>query len=316
MQVMSAFIAYDFKTSTGDTPYAKIFREMKVLMDQYVPIMSLEVVHGAKAEDHTESYGAHMSDVILPAWYAKECMERTKDGKRVSATLPWPRNMDRTLPVELGEGTGMLDPTGYNDTLRQVRAYVCQAPITQGFKKDIIVAHGVPSPFFVSAKQGWTPYFALRGATSGEGDALWYTSEPAGTRGALYTDFDNEKNTVGLCPMPRMPTVVRQISQEAVMFRAPPDPLVLTKRHAHTHNAMLDRAVEMVAQSAQHLTDSRKSVMVPLYLSPHQLDQTVANALGQQLAALDRVWKLDYECEDVVDGLHGWRLLVHVHIDA
>lgn len=110
MQVMSAFLAYDFNTRNGkaQTPYDATFREMKVLMDQYVPIMSLEVVHGAKAEDHTESYGAHMSDVVLPAHYAKACMERTADGKVLSKKLPWPKDMDTTLPVELGEGTGML----------------------------------------------------------------------------------------------------------------------------------------------------------------------------------------------------------------
>lgn len=53
MQVMSAFLAYDFSVRDGkaQTPYDKTFREMKVLMDQYVPLMSLEVVHGAKVRN-------------------------------------------------------------------------------------------------------------------------------------------------------------------------------------------------------------------------------------------------------------------------
>lgn len=193
--------------------------------------------------------------------------------------------------------------------------YVCQAPITAGFKKDIIVAHGEPSPFFVSAKQGWTPYFALRGAMDGQGDAFWYTTEPKGTRGALYTSFENEKSDVGLRPMPRMPSRVQELSHEAIKFRSPPDDLVLTERHVHTRSKLLDAAVDKVAELKRDATDARPSVAVPLYISPHQLDAHVAEQLGTQLAALDRVWKLEYECEDVVDGLHGWRVLVHVHVD-
>lgn len=175
----------------------------------------------------------------------------------------------------------------------------------------------VYSPFFVSAKQGWTPYFALRGATDGQGDAFWFTTEPQGTRGALYTSFDNEKDDVGLRPMPRMPERVQELSREATMFRAPPDDLVLSDRHIHTRNKLLDKAVETIASTHRDLGPGgdRPSVTVPLYISPHQLDEHVAEKLGSQLAQLDRVWKLDYECESVVDGMHGWRLLVHVHVD-
>lgn len=195
--------------------------------------------------------------------------------------------------------------------------YVCQAPITQGLKKDIIIGHGEASPFFVSAKQGWTPYFALKGFSGGHGDAYWFTSEPSGTRGALYTDYDNEHDNVGLRPMPRMPDAVQEISREAIMFRPPPDALVLSARHAHTRNALLDRAVDRIAsRSNRDPSDTRPIATVPLYISPHQLDEHVADAIGTQFLKLERICKLSYEREDVVDDLHGWRLLVHVRYDA
>lgn len=333
MIIMAAFTSYTFGNNSnhnaqaaspvtlGDgqvvdtsTPYDAIFSEMQEYMEQYIPFMSLEVVHGAKAADSTEDYGAHMSNNVEPAHVTKDQMERTKEGRAVSKRLPWPKKMDRDLPVQIGEGTGQLDSYGYKDGLKQVRAYLQQASVVRGFKVNLITEHGKASSFFVSSKQGWTNYFRLRGATDGIGDAFWFTTEPNGTRGAEYTDIVNATDKVGLRPMPRMPDRVAQLTREAAMFRAPPEALVLTKQHAHTRSKVLDRVVQHIDDLGR-ATDTRPSVVVPLSISPHQLDRHVADQMMEQFAELDRIWKLAYTCEDIVDGIHGWRLMVHVHVD-
>lgn len=314
MQVMGALKAYDVKKS--DSRYRETFVQMKALMEQFIPQMSLEVVHGAQASDHTESYGAHMSDVIFPAYYHKECLERTAEGRELAKRLPYPKVMDRTLELELGEGTAILEPYGGRDRLANARAYVAQSPVVQSLKRDIITPHGAPSPFFVSAKQGWTPYFALRGAMDGEGVGFYYTHEPEGTRGALYTDFTNERDNVGLRPMLRMPEDVQALCREAVMFRPPPDALILSKQRVHVQSHLLDHVVDAVDQAASERGhDERPSVAVPVYIAPHQLEKHMADALANELTQLDRVWKVEYVCEHVTDHIHGWRVLLHVHVD-
>jgi hypothetical protein len=78
------------------------------LLDQFVIQMSLCVVHGAKADDNSSMpKGAHMADMGFPVKYFKECLERTKEGQRISAHLPWPRKIEDGLDFQIGEGTGL-----------------------------------------------------------------------------------------------------------------------------------------------------------------------------------------------------------------
>ncbi len=80
---------------------------ISALLDQFVIQMSLCVVHGAKADDNSSMpKGAHMADMGFPVQYFKECLERTKEGQRISAHLPWPKKIEDGLDFQIGEGTG------------------------------------------------------------------------------------------------------------------------------------------------------------------------------------------------------------------
>jgi hypothetical protein len=84
------------------------------LLDQFVIQMSLCVVHGAKADDNSSMpKGAHMADMGFPVKYFKDCLERTREGQRISAHLPWPKVIEDGLDFQIGEGTGLcqIPPT-------------------------------------------------------------------------------------------------------------------------------------------------------------------------------------------------------------
>jgi hypothetical protein len=284
-------------------------------LDQFVIQMSLCVVHGAKADDNSSMpKGAHMADMGFPVKYFKECLERTKEGQRISAHLPWPKKIEDGLDFQIGEGTGMLDPRGYRDPKGHVRMYLHQGKTITALKHPMVLEHGAESPFFLGGEQGWTRYFHDRGASLGFG-GFWFQHAKQGTRGSLFCDFTNERSNVALRPMPEAPAEVQQLMIEANAFCIPPEPLVLsettTKRKA---NHFLDQWKADV--QALGRPEPAKTCPVFLYACPHQVTAEVGKGLYEDVRdTLQRVWKVDYKREDVTDQYHGYRLTFHVQVD-
>lgn len=281
--------------------------------------MSLCVVHGAKADDSSDApKGAHMADVVMPVEYAKRQMELTEDGRRLSKSLPWPKQIESGLEVLIGEGTGRLHPRGYVDTTArpQARLYLLQNSATmRQLKSDMNIPHGEESPFFLGMMQGWTTYFADRGASRGLG-GYWYTDAKHGhTRGALYTDVVNARPNVGLRPMPEVPETVQLLMMEANTYCIPPLPLVLTKDESHIRNRHLDALVKGVTSLGR--SQGPASVQVNEYLAAHQASEGLAQNLLSDVKSsrLNRVWKVEYRRESVTDHYHGYQLTFHVNME-
>lgn len=292
--------------------------DMDMVLDQYMMSMSLCVVHGAKADDASDApKGAHMAVVAMPVHYAKTQMELTEDGKHLSATLPWPKAIDSSLDVMIGEGTGRLKPYGKVDKtlVPQARSYLLQnSMVMRQLKSDMEIPHGQESPFFLGMMQGWTTYHADRGASRGVG-GFWYTDAKHGhTRGALYTDIVNARPNVGLRPMPEVPETVQLLMMEANTYCIPPLPLVLTKDESHIRNRHLEGLVQGVQQLGR--TQASSSVQVHEYLAAHQASEGLAkNLLADVKTRLGRVWKVEYHRESVTDHYHGYQLTFYVNMD-
>lgn len=293
--------------------------DMDMLLDQYMLGMSLCVVHGAKADDASDApKGAHMAVIALPVHYAKQQMEITEDGKQLSPTLPWPKQIESKLEVMIGEGTGRLKPYGFIDkTLRpKARSYLLQNSVTiRQLKSDMEIPHGDESPFFLGMMQGWTTYHTDRGASRGTG-GFWYTDANKGhTRGALYTDIVNARSNVGLRPMPEVPETVQLLMMEANTFCIPPLPLVLTKDESHIRNRHLDALVQGVQSLGR--TQPKVSADVYEYLAAHQASEGLSKSLLADIKGrLNRVWKVEYRRESVTDHYHGYQLVFHVDVSG
>jgi hypothetical protein len=305
-----AGVSNNTNASSADV-FDTAIRQIDAILDQYVILMSLCVVHGAKADDDSSMpKGAHMAGMGFPVHYFKDSMERTDEGKALAKQLPWPSKIDRAYEFNIAEGTGMLDPRGYVDPKQQVRGYVH----FNAFKTPMAMEHGGESPFFLGALQGWTTYFADRGASKGVG-AFWYKHTDNETRGSLYTDFTNQKTNVALQPMPEVPIPIQQIMVEANAFCIPPEPLILSSRQANVKNKLLDDVVKHVASLRRSPPPKDKTTTVSQYICPHQMNKEVSTQLISHFNDRDRIWKVEYEREAVTDAYHGYRLISHVRID-
>jgi hypothetical protein len=304
-----------FMKEQKNQPISEPFTLIHETLQQYVPLMTLCVVHGAKADDDSSMpKGAHMADMGFPVHYFKKSLESTKEGKLISSKLPWPKNIDEEYQFQIGEATGMLDPYGYHDPKAHVRAYLHQGKYFSLLKHPMVMEHGKDSPFFLGGLQGWTPYFSDHGASEGIG-GFWLTDNTKGTRGALYTDFTNERKNVGLRPMPEHPEDVQYLMKEANMFRIPPKPLVITKEidSAKLKNKFLDNLQNNVKSLKRK---QEKDCIINIYLAPHQINAKLADGLFQDVKNdLTKIWNITYKTEQVTDNYHGYRLKVHVNVD-
>lgn len=298
--------------ATGGAEWEMSLVRINEIMDQYVPLMSLCVVHGAKADDNsTMPKGAHMAVVGLPVHYFKSCLEGTEEGRTLSKQLPWPAKIDTEYETNIGEGTGMLDPRGYRDTKAHVRAYLHRGRYFNTLKHPMVQEHGAESPFFLGALQGYTRYFADRGAGDGVG-AFWYTDSSRGNqRGALYTDFTNERKNVNVRPMLEPPDEVQYLIREANSFAIPPEPLVLSEQKGPLKNRDLDALQKNIEDLKRA---EKQSTEVSLYVAPHQMNKKLAEGLFQDVKeSLPLVWKMTYVGEHMTDQYHGFRLTFYVN---
>lgn len=299
--------------TSSKAAWFQVASSINEIMDQYVPLMSLCVVHGAKADDNdTMPKGAHMAVIGLPIHYFKACLEASEDGKMLSKTLPWPQKIDAEYETNIGEGTGMLDPRGYRDPKAHVRAYLHRGRYFNTLKHPMVQEHGAESPFFLGALQGYTTYFSDRGASEGVG-AFWYTDSSRGNRrGALYTDFTNERKNVNFRPMLEPPEDVQYLMQQANAFAIPPEPLTLSEGKGLLKNRDLDKLSQDIKNLGR--AKGKESTEISLYVAPHQMNKALAQGLLQDIKeSLPLVWNMTYKGEHMTDLYHAFRLTFSVN---
>ncbi|HEY9818429.1 MAG TPA: hypothetical protein V6D20_21855, partial [Candidatus Obscuribacterales bacterium] len=154
MMIAATFDSLAEATLEGSR-YKDVFKHMQQkVMPYYIPLMSLDVVHGAKVSDDTEQVGAHLNTMFVPTHYFKRCLEKSKSGRAISKKVHWPSleaHKKEDWPTLTGEGTGMYGPLGLLaeehevDAIAKQRALVYGMPSLDGFKKDLVHEHGTPS---------------------------------------------------------------------------------------------------------------------------------------------------------------------------
>jgi hypothetical protein len=308
-------------------PEGSVMREVQEISTHYVPPLNLDVVRGAQAsDDGVQHMGAHMNDNFIPIGMFRKWLENTREGRQVSATLPWPKldtkiskiNPDE-LPFLVGEGTGMYEPLGFQYSLMPIMAYVYRAPSLEMFKKPILHKKGETGPFFVGSLVGMTDYFYRRGANAPTG--FWYrTKDPktgAFKRGVSYEDMMSEQHQENISIMlhPEPERHVMQVVNEAVSRRIPPRDLVLTPGAGEAHkwksHPLLDRLVSDVASFKR--AKGPATQYVPVYVRPHQLTRESVAQIGADMRKLERVWKIDYNLEEITDEIFGYRMSIYVN---
>ena len=299
-----------------------VLRDLQNLSSHYAALQMLTVVHGAKIGDE-EGFGAHLCDVFVPIRKAEQMLEHTPQGRQLlqmskAPVAPVAASIQaQDLPVLIGEGTGIIDPLGYDhDPLLEERKYVaCGLPSAAPFKREIPHIRGQESTFY----HGFLLAISDQWIDQGVGALVVGTPAPGKphgmTRGALFTDvMAGRTDRVALMPQPRMPAAVRRISTEALMLSPPPRPLKLEPAQlARTgKDPLLDRLCAGI-RALNHDPPAKKPPgSVDLFVRAHQYDNNRIDALLGEASAMDRLYDAEYVEEPIVDRVTSYRVRLWV----
>ena len=305
-QNFRALLAFEFP------PREKALREMQSIAKQYMPLLTLAVVHGAKADDENAPKGAHMYVSMLPMHQVQNALNKTSEGRACLANAPWDRdvldNIDPELPTLFGEGTGKIDPLGYMDKNLDKRKYLYQAKSLSSFKKELPHERGAPSAFYLGNMMGITSEFVRKG---GNYAGFVFCTQQGGQtkRGTLWTDVINQVETMALVPHPPIPAPIMDVMREATALRVPPRGLLLNKELAAAPDSVpeLDRLSRAV-QAFGRGSNTAGLDSIDAYIRPHQLSSEVVDRIVDDLMRMQRVFKVDYEVENITTLEHQYRV--------
>lgn len=317
-QTFRSFMAFRFDPASHPR-----LAEMQAIGRQYVPMLTLAVVHGQKADDDENApKGAHMYVTFLTQHQVRKALSKTSQGRECLRTLPWDNGMeiDTDLPTLFGEGTGMIDPLGRTDPLLEQRRYLGRSRTLAAFKKEIPHKRGAPSEFYLGNMLGITSEFFSRGGNVGGfvfgtvNERRNRRGEAEMTRGTLWTKVINQSEAVALMPQPPIPGPVMALMREATALRVPPNPMVLDPDRAlgEETNPLLDQLVRAVA-GQRNPPRPDDGGTVDIYMRPHQFDQNTIRAMIDEMMQLNRVYAVDYELEHVTTSLYQYRVMFSVN---
>lgn len=304
-QNLNSFIQHEFQHP--------VYREMQHIAKQYVGPLNLDVVQGAQVNEAQAHYGAHMNDNFIPIQQFQKWLGNTREGRKQVQELPWGTELmkDEGLPFLVGEGTGMYEPLGFENPIASLMGYVYRAPSLQGFKKPIPHKKGETGPFFVGSLIGITDFFYRRGYKSPVG--FWYMTNGK-TRGVSYDDMMNERHDKISLKLQEPPTAqLMEVIHECVSRRIPPNKLWLSedrKGKSNTHHVLEKLKQEVTSFKRPQGIESQ---YVPVYMRPHQLTEKLGIQIGSDMRKLNRVWKVDYQLEEITDDIWGFRVKFFVN---
>lgn len=292
--------------------YKDEFERLKEIGNYYIPLMSLDVVHGAKVADQTEQIGAHLNTMFIPAHYFKSMLEKHPHGKELSAKAQWPDlSQYQELPVLVGEGTGKYDPLGSHDENSKDRRSIYKLSSMSPFKKDITHEIGEESSFYIGHLLGVTDYFFKQGIPIG-GFLYGNIDKKATkgwTRGVYYTDLVNKKEKLALVPHPKVPPLVMNTINDVVTMRVPPNKLILDENApVATRNEYLDSVVARYPVSGGKTTSLKQ---IPVYIRPHQINSKITERMISELANVHELKGVSYDLEQITNTIHGYRLVCY-----
>jgi len=298
----------------------KTLLEIRAIAAQYIPILSLDVVNGAQVIDKNAPKGAHMNINLVPIAEFRRWMRKTASGRELDKKIAhvYPKEIDNELPFMVGEGTGKLEPLGYNNPNLAAMGYVYRLPALKTFKKPIPRTRTDAGQFLLGSLTGFTDYFIRRHAmTIG---SMWYVTShmlsAEVTRGAYYNDMINDRERVGVLMHDPVPKPTMAVIKEAVMLRDPPHPLILTTKSEEKYaemerNKHLDYLVNYVRDFGRE-KDIGKAVAVPVYIRAQQISRKLTSDLAAQLSGLSRICKVEYKLERITDQIAGYEIKIYV----
>lgn len=321
--------------------------ELQSIAGNYIPLLTLAVVHGQKIGDQ-EGRGAHMYLPLLPRHQFLEAMSRTRDGRNflkrlrpaetpaggvplmrrvgsdtAAAAAPPHSTVRRDWPPMSAEGTGHTDPIGRKDPLLAQRKYIgTKFPAIRALgKMEIPREEGAPSNFYLAIMTGNTAEFIDQGIPCGTfiyGTVNNNNAEGGCAdmvRGTLFTDMMNDHENMAMMPYPMMPKSTMRIIKEANALRPPPRPLILDPAEplvcGPEKHPLLERFVEAVDSFGRRGGGGAGSVDV--FIRPAHLDESLINAAIDEAGQASKLYAASYTRELVTNSICVYRLQLFVN---
>jgi len=303
LQTYNSFVSAKFDKTSA------LF-ELQSIAKQYISILSLDVVNGAKVSDENAPKGAHMNVNLVPIAEYRKWMRKTPEGRILDEKLAplYPKKINTELPFMVGEGTGKLEPLGYDNPMLPVMGYVYRLSALSSFKKPIPRSRTDAGQFLLGSLAGFTDYYLRRGLTIG---SMWYIQTDSKgdiTRGAKYNDMINDRSDVGILMHQPIPRPTMMVMQEATFFRDPPHPLILTKKNKFkADNEHLDYLVRSVREFGNE-SKAQPHLYVPVYVRAKQVTKSLISGLVAQISGLTHICKVEYRLERITDAIAGYEV--------
>lgn len=310
--------------------------DLQRIAADYVPLMTLAVVHGAKIGDQ-EGFGAHMYLPLMPRHQWDAGLAKTARGRQllqrmqpavapVAANSTQPKSweqLNEERPFLFCEGTGRIDPLGYTDPIYAQRKYLAERmPSLGGFKKEIPHEERGPSPFYYASLFGVSDSImeesgiSVGGFVLGNVNTQHDASNPSQahemTRGVLFTDSLAGTNTLAIMPQPPMPPAVLAIVKEALAFRPPHRALILDERaplEGPAADPLLDRFVQAIKALKRPAPQRKPPAAVDMFVRPHQYNEAVINQMIREATTqAPLLYDISYEKENLMNKVYGYRV--------
>lgn len=314
--------------------------EMQHIASEYSPFLTLAVVHGQKIGDH-EGRGAHMYLPLLPKHQVRACLERTAAGRQLLARSKpaAPRQLNPFMgkeadsvedlmqrrPALFCEGTGHIDPLGYDDPIFDQRKYVAMnLPSMEGFKKEIPHQERAPSSFYLANLLGVNADFIEEGINVGafvygtvnpQYDPNDASNAHEMCRGVLYTDMLKGSEKMAFMPQPIMAASTMSIIREANALNPPARPLILDKSKpmaGEDCHPVLESFVRHVKSLGRVGKRHPSMPSVDVFIRPAQLDDHIVSMMQQDATSAPRLVDADYVKEMVTNHIYLYRLQLFI----
>lgn len=314
--------------------------QIQSLASRYTYFLTLATVHGAKAEDETEHIGAHMYGMLIPTHQLRRALQNNSIGAQVLSQLPIPAaESSAGLPTLFCEGTGRIRPLGPGpvltvketvqsaviagaikdhvpasyDPLIAERALVSKRMRSKGgLKVEIPHDFGMPSNFYLGNLLFVTNEFLDLGYNVGA--MVCGQLDPVSgeiTRGATFVDIINQHANFALVPCEPIPEPIVNVMREATALRAPPRPFVLDKTKPMSGLTVHPLLEQLKARVASFKRQGQSPFgSVDIFMRDHQFNAASLRRMGDELAQLGPVYKVDYELEHITNKIHQYRLRI------
>lgn len=295
--------------------------ELQRLAAQYVPMNTLSAVNGAKVGDAAK-LGAHMYMPMFSRAQFLHGLSNTSTGRQLIERLPaeFKAGAVSGLPHLVCEGTGHLDPIGYEFNNMDQRRYVAQymSSVT-GIKTEVPFSK---NGFYRGVLMGISDHMITKCGINigsfvlGHANKQYDPNDPNNrhemTRGEHFAAVVDQDKTLAIIPHPIIPQTVMSLIRDVLGFAPPIRALVLDDTKPPpadiAKNTELDRFVKAVKGFRRNAPSTPPTQTVDLYMRPHHFTPASVSRMISDASRMERLYDAEYVMERVTDDIHNYRM--------